>query len=125
MPFLTYDPLPQCLQHSSATRFLLALDHDRGCTRYLLEVKCLPSRAWHSGRGPRAGSLASTADRQDTTVPGQATRRSGRGLRWLVPAVAVPCPAVAVPCPAVAVPCPAVAVPWLLAGCLGPRLATV
>src|SRR3954447_10957435 len=41
MPFLTYDPLPQCLQHSSATRFLLALDHDRGCTRYLLEVKCL------------------------------------------------------------------------------------
>src|SRR4051795_8464193 len=41
MPFLTYDPLPQCLQHSSATRRLLALDHDRGCTRYLLEVKCL------------------------------------------------------------------------------------
>src|SRR3954449_13326669 len=41
MPFLTYDPLPQCLQHSSATRFLLALDHDRGCTRYLLEAKCL------------------------------------------------------------------------------------
>src|SRR4051812_29398046 len=41
MPFLTNVPLPQCLQHSSATRFLLALDHDRGCTRYLLEVKCL------------------------------------------------------------------------------------
>src|SRR3954451_3437330 len=41
MPFLTNVPLPQCLQHSSATRCLLARDHDRGCTRYLLEVKCL------------------------------------------------------------------------------------
>src|SRR4051794_33850427 len=43
MPFLTNVPLPQCLQHSSATRCLLALDHDRGCTRYLLKVKCLKS----------------------------------------------------------------------------------
>src|SRR4051794_12776295 len=41
MPFLTNVPLPQCLQRSSATRCLLARDHDRGCTRYLLEVKCL------------------------------------------------------------------------------------
>src|SRR3954452_19929758 len=41
MPFLTNVPLPQCLQHSSATRRLLARDHDRGCMRYLLEVKCL------------------------------------------------------------------------------------
>src|SRR3954453_15504172 len=44
MPFLTNVPLPQCLQHSSARRRLLARDHDRGCTRYLLEVKCLPRR---------------------------------------------------------------------------------
>src|SRR3954452_23514078 len=42
MPFLTNAPLPQCLQHSSATRRLLARDHDRGCMRHLLEVKCLP-----------------------------------------------------------------------------------
>src|SRR3954447_26847280 len=41
MPFLTNAPLPQCLQHSSATRRLLARDHDRGCMRHLLEVKCL------------------------------------------------------------------------------------
>src|SRR3954452_23241305 len=43
MPFLTNVPLPQCLQHSSATRCLLARDHDRGCMRHLLEVKCLKS----------------------------------------------------------------------------------
>src|SRR3954471_10775926 len=41
MPFLMNVPLPQCLQHSSATRCLLARDHDRGCMRHLLEVKCL------------------------------------------------------------------------------------
>src|SRR4051794_22064918 len=41
MPFLTNVPLPQCLQHGSATRRLLARDHDRGCMRYLLKVKCL------------------------------------------------------------------------------------
>src|SRR3954454_17185588 len=41
MPFLTNAPLPQCLQHSSATRRLLARDHDRGCMRHLLKVKCL------------------------------------------------------------------------------------
>src|SRR4051812_18025151 len=44
MPFLTNAPLPQCLQHSSATPCLLARDHDRGCMRYLLEVKCLQIR---------------------------------------------------------------------------------
>src|SRR3954447_2763416 len=51
MPFLTNDPLPQCLQRSSATRCLLARDHDRGCTRYLLEVKCLHSWADRRRRG--------------------------------------------------------------------------
>src|SRR4051812_30374189 len=49
MPFLTNVPLPQCLQHSSATRRLLARDHDRGCTRYLLEVKCLFLRGNNNG----------------------------------------------------------------------------
>src|SRR3954468_10753981 len=53
MPFLTNVPLPQCLQHSSATRRLLARDHDRGCTRYLLEVKCLRGGA---GGGVRAAA---------------------------------------------------------------------
>src|SRR4051812_34862092 len=41
MPFLTNDPLPQCLQHNSATGGLLGRDHARGCRRYLLKVKCL------------------------------------------------------------------------------------
>src|SRR3954454_12074773 len=41
MLFLTNDPLPQCLQHNSATGGLLGWDHARGCRRYLLKVKCL------------------------------------------------------------------------------------
>src|SRR3954469_21135814 len=45
MPFLTNDPLPQCLQHNSATGGLLGRDHARGCRRYLLKVKCLPGRS--------------------------------------------------------------------------------
>src|SRR3954464_5377207 len=49
MPFLTNVPLPQCLQHSSATRCLLARDHDRGCMRHLLEVKCLDFSSSRSG----------------------------------------------------------------------------
>src|SRR4051794_32615725 len=50
MPFLTNAPLPQCLQHSSATRRLLARDHDRGCIRYLLQVKCLNEIDWAGNR---------------------------------------------------------------------------
>src|SRR4051794_40003517 len=43
MPFLTYDPLPQCLQPSPLTPLLLARGHQRGSRRYLSDVKCLPS----------------------------------------------------------------------------------
>src|SRR3954449_13432442 len=45
MPFLTYDPLPQCLQQSPLTPLLLARGHQRGSRRYLSDVKCL--RAGH------------------------------------------------------------------------------
>src|SRR3954468_8550828 len=41
MPFLTYDPLPQCLQQSPLTPLLLARGHQRGSRRYLSDVKCL------------------------------------------------------------------------------------
>src|SRR5215217_6050227 len=41
MPFLTNDPLPQCLQTSSAMAHLLAQGHRRGSRRYLSDVKCL------------------------------------------------------------------------------------
>src|SRR3954452_14284258 len=58
MPFLTNVPLPQCLQHSSATRRLLTLDHGRGCTRYLLEVKCLPMVRWLEANGYDASYIS-------------------------------------------------------------------
>src|SRR4051794_35981557 len=41
MPFLTYDPLPQCLQPSPLTPLLLARGHQRGSRRYLSDVKYL------------------------------------------------------------------------------------
>src|SRR3954447_484325 len=41
MPFLTYDPLPQCLQQSPLTPLLLAQGHPRGSRGYLSNVKCL------------------------------------------------------------------------------------
>src|SRR3954464_10906789 len=42
MPFLMYDPLPQCLQQSPLPPLLLARGHQRGSRRYLSDVKCLP-----------------------------------------------------------------------------------
>src|SRR4051812_18595483 len=63
MPFLTNVPLPQCLQHSSATRCLLARDHDRGCMRHLLKVKCLAPRALGEvGGSPSAGAPVGTLE---------------------------------------------------------------
>src|SRR5919206_4274881 len=44
MPFLTYDPLPQCLQQSPLTPLLLARGHQRGSRRYPSDVKCLEGR---------------------------------------------------------------------------------
>src|SRR5690349_3570397 len=41
MPFLTNDPLPQCLQTSSDIALSPPIGNKRGCGRYLLEVKCL------------------------------------------------------------------------------------
>src|SRR4051794_30051532 len=41
MPFLTNDPLPQCLQTSSDIALSPPIGNRRGCGRYLLEVKCL------------------------------------------------------------------------------------
>src|SRR4051795_6663899 len=41
MPFLTNDPLPQCLQPSPLTPLLLDQGHRRGSRRYLSNVKCL------------------------------------------------------------------------------------
>src|SRR3954453_4054999 len=106
MPFLTNVPLPQCLQHSSATRCLLARDHDRGCTRYLLEVKCLRERTHvattegsvadvERGRAGRADALEPIAARvggAGGTGDGVAGGRrrggvpergaAGRGPRW-------------------------------------------
>src|SRR5690349_10046430 len=41
MPFLTNDPLPQCLQASSDIALSPPIGNKRGCGRYLLEVKCL------------------------------------------------------------------------------------
>src|SRR3954464_11423517 len=41
MPFLTNDPLPQCLQPSPLTPLLLAQGHQRGSRRHLSNVKCL------------------------------------------------------------------------------------
>src|SRR4051794_1380926 len=61
MPFLTNDPLPQCLQPSPLTPLLLDQGHRRGSRRYLSNVKCLlflnascspaVARAGCSGRG--------------------------------------------------------------------------
>src|SRR5690348_6170236 len=45
MPFLTNDPLPQCLQTSSDIALSPPIGNRRGCGRYLLEVKCLEVRA--------------------------------------------------------------------------------
>src|SRR3954470_13135678 len=39
MPFLTNDPLPQCLQPSPLTPLLLDQGHRRGSRRYLSNVK--------------------------------------------------------------------------------------
>src|SRR6478672_80394 len=39
MPFLTNDPLPQCLQTSSDIALSPPIGNRRGCGRYLLEVK--------------------------------------------------------------------------------------
>src|SRR3954462_15333068 len=44
MPFLTNDPLPQCLQTSSDIALSPPIGNRRGCGRYLLEVKCLRTR---------------------------------------------------------------------------------
>src|SRR5690349_19209 len=44
MPFLTNDPLPQCLQTSSDIALSPPIGNRRGCGRYLLEVKCLGLR---------------------------------------------------------------------------------
>src|SRR4051812_25863517 len=41
MPFLTNDPLPQCLQPSPLTPLLLDQGHQRGSRRHLSNVKCL------------------------------------------------------------------------------------
>src|ERR671913_105671 len=41
MPFLTNDPLPQCLQPGPLTPLLLALGHQRGGRCYLSKIKCL------------------------------------------------------------------------------------
>src|SRR3954451_25047047 len=41
MPFLTNDPLPQCLQASSDIALSPPIGNRRECGRYLLEVKCL------------------------------------------------------------------------------------
>src|SRR4051794_27204601 len=49
MPFLTNDPLPQCLQLSPLTPLLLARGHQRGSRRYLSNVKCLRDVALHAG----------------------------------------------------------------------------
>src|SRR4051812_28768740 len=76
MPFLTNVPLPQCLQHSSATRRLLARDHDRGCMRYLLEVKCLPARVvTTSGNLDTGGEVDSSGSERDEA------RGAGGGAR--------------------------------------------
>src|SRR3954453_11995282 len=47
MPFLTNDPLPQCLQTSSDIALSPPIGNRRGCGRYLLEVKCLLERYHH------------------------------------------------------------------------------
>src|SRR3954471_21163899 len=41
MPFLTNDPLPQCLQPSPLTPLFLDQGHRRGSRRYLSNVKCI------------------------------------------------------------------------------------
>src|SRR5215213_1112606 len=59
MPFLTKDPLPQCLQRSSVMGRILAQGHEQGCKRYLLKVKCLPDRAGQRRRPPPPRPLPS------------------------------------------------------------------
>src|SRR5689334_17329638 len=53
MPFLTNDPLPQCLQASSDIALSPPIGNKRGCGRYLLEVKCL-QRDRSADHGQRA-----------------------------------------------------------------------
>src|SRR5919205_128712 len=66
MPFLRYDPLPQCLQPSPLTPHLLARGHQRGSRRYLSNVKCLDlsriflSDADLSGADLRGAQLVNT-----------------------------------------------------------------
>src|SRR5215208_4617412 len=50
MPFLTNDPLPQCLQPSPLTPLLLAQGHQRGSKRHLSNVKCLPKTTLPTSR---------------------------------------------------------------------------
>src|SRR3954447_7440930 len=89
MPFLTNDPLPQCLQHNSATGGLLGRDHARGCRRYLLKVKCLRGGTVRhppsEGSDPVGGSpLVSRVDpgrgRRPPAPPPPPRQRLGRAL---------------------------------------------
>src|SRR5690242_6973432 len=69
MPFLTNDPLPQCLQTSSDIALSPPIGNRRGCGRYLLEVKCLKVR------GPVDWEQAGAGGEQDLAVR-QPGRRS-------------------------------------------------
>src|SRR3954451_18485179 len=65
MPFLTYDPLPQCLQQSPLTPLLLARGHQRGSRRYLSDVKCLQEVVWRQVTSER---LCFSERRYRTTI---------------------------------------------------------
>src|SRR3954467_1376991 len=66
MPFLTYDPLPQCLQQSPLTPLLLARGHQRGSRRYLSDVKCLRKTCLLTPCRMKRGSMI-TRERRSAT----------------------------------------------------------
>src|SRR4051794_11813639 len=69
MPFLTNDPLPQCLQPSPLTPLLLAQGHQRGSRRHLSNVKCLKAEGDFNKR------CAEQIDFQDATFVFVTSRR--------------------------------------------------
>src|SRR3954465_374745 len=85
MPFLTNDPLPQCLQTSSDIALSPPIGNRRGCGRYLLKVKCLTCgrvRRWSRTRMPHARGVAPAEhDPPETRRLGAANDEDGRAPR--------------------------------------------
>src|SRR3954453_1895070 len=81
MPFLTNDPLPQCLQLSPLTPLLLAQGHQRGSRRHLSNVKCL-TFSYRTRPGSRHGPGKGSPDAGSSSVGAIRPSWLTRTLAW-------------------------------------------